>query len=149
VNHTLLIEQLIRHEDLRLFVYDDATGEPIRKGDTLKGNPTIGIGRELSRRGISRTEALMMVENDVTEVEQQLKQLACWSGLTELRQRVLAEMAFQLGHAGLLEFRKMFAAIESDDFDKAADEMRSSLWARQTPGRADTLARMMQHDKGD
>jgi lysozyme len=138
VNHTLLIEQLIRHEGLKLHPYKDTVGKW-----------TIGIGRNLDDKGISRTEALMMVENDVTEVEQQLKQLACWSGLTELRQRVLAEMAFQLGNAGLLEFRKMFAAIESGDFDKAADEMLDSHWHQQTPGRAITLARMMQHGKGD
>jgi len=52
-----LIDLLIHHEGIRLFVYDDATGKPITAGSICQGNPTIGIGRELSKTGISESEA--------------------------------------------------------------------------------------------
>jgi lysozyme len=48
---TNLQKLLIKHEDLRLFAYDDATGKPLKPGDTLKGHVSIGIGRNLEGYG--------------------------------------------------------------------------------------------------
>ena len=50
-----MVEQLIPEESERYFVYDDATGKTILKGSTVVGNPTIGIGRNLSGEGLSIT----------------------------------------------------------------------------------------------
>ena len=36
-----VIEQLKRHEGLRLCVYDDATGREIKQGSRVQGHPTI------------------------------------------------------------------------------------------------------------
>ena len=48
-------------------VYDDATGKPIRAGDTLIGHPTLGFGRNLSGKGIEDDEAEVMeaLERDI------------------------------------------------------------------------------------
>jgi lysozyme len=39
-----------------------------------------------------------------------------------------------------MRFKKTLAALEARDFDRAADEALDSLWARQTPNRAERIA---------
>ena len=52
-------------------------------------------------------------------------------------------MAYQMGLEGVLNFKKMWAAIEVDDYVTAAAEMINSRWAMQTPARANRLADRM------
>jgi lysozyme len=56
---------------------------------------------------------------------------------------VLTEMAFQMGWTGLHKFVKMFEAINNNDLELASREMLDSKWAKQTPGRANGLARKL------
>jgi lysozyme len=132
VNRAKLLDQLVAHEGLRLKAYLCPAGKL-----------TIGIGRNLEDTGITRQEAFMLASNDVARIEGELAGLACWAGLSDARQRVLCDMAFNIGVSGLMQFRKMLAAIEANDFERAADEMLRSKWARQVKGRAEALARMM------
>ena len=60
-----------------------------------------------------------------------------------LRADVLVNMAFNVGVAGLLKFRKTLEAICNDDYDTAAGEMLNSKWASQVKSRAVYLARQM------
>jgi len=62
----------------------------------------------------------------------------------EVRRAVLICMSFQLGHAGLMAFKNMWAAIAREDYTTAAREMLASRWARQTPGRAKRMAALME-----
>jgi lysozyme len=55
----------------------------------------------------------------------------------------MINMAFNLGFAGMMKFKKMIAAIEKKDFEQAATEMLNSRWADQVGERADRLAKMM------
>ena len=66
-----------------------------------------------------------------------------YDNLSENRQAVLIEMAYQLGEAGLMSFVKMRAAVSKEDFGTAAAEMLESKWATQTPERAARLAGRM------
>jgi lysozyme len=135
---------LAREEGLRLTVYDDATGQPLRPGSTLRGHPTIGIGRCLDRRGITAAEALALLENDLAEIRAGVAQALPWvAELTPNRRTVLEAMAFQLGLAGLLGFKGTLAALRRGDHEAAAAGMLASLWARQTPARAQRMAAMM------
>jgi lysozyme len=138
MNRAKLLEQLVEHEGCELKPYRDTSGKW-----------TIGIGRNLDDKGISRREALMMASNDIAEIEPQLEALAVWSTLTDARQRVLADMAFNLGFRGLMKFARMLKALESGDYEAAADEMLASRWAGQVKGRAQTLARMMRTGSDD
>lgn len=61
----------------------------------------------------------------------------------DFRIGILSEMAYQLGFAGLLNFKKMWRAVRDMDYDKAAAEMKDSLWFKQTPVRAGNLADKM------
>ena len=50
--------------------------------------------------------------------------------------RVLANMCFNLGITRLLKFKNFLAAMENNDWDKAAVEMLDSRWAIQVGPRA-------------
>jgi lysozyme len=119
--------QLIRHEGLRLKPYRD-----------LYGNLTIGVGRNLDSRGISRDESLFLLKNDIDEVVNSLEVNLPWvDQLSEDHFLVLVNMAFQMGIVGLLRFKNFLSYLESGDFVKAGDAMLDSKWAREdSPKRA-------------
>ncbi len=132
-------------EGRRLFVYDDATGLPLKKGDTLQGNPTIGVGRCLSTRGISNDEADLLKVNDLTLVRQAVAHALPWvTAVSANRQAVLQCMAFQLGVSGLLEFRVMLSYCQQARYQDAAAAGRQSRWYEQTPERAEKLMAMLE-----
>ena len=73
--------------------------------------------------------------------------LPYFNGLDGPRQRVLAEMAFNIGMEapdGLLGFVHMLAAVQAGRYDMAAAEMLRSHWAVQVGSRAKRLADLMQ-----
>lgn len=56
---------------------------------------------------------------------------------------VTSHMAYNLGLTGLNNFKKMWAGIENNDYETAADEMLDSKWYRQVPARAQKLSDRM------
>tara|TARA_R110002020_G_scaffold39742_2_gene117746 strand:- start:443 stop:3895 length:3453 start_codon:yes stop_codon:yes gene_type:complete len=58
---------------------------------------------------------------------------------------IVTNMAFNMGRSRLSGFRKMFAAISERDYERAADEMLDSKWAKQVKGRAEELAQRMEN----
>jgi len=52
---------------------------------------------------------------------------------------VVTEMSYQMGIKGVSAFVRMWAAIERGDYEDAAREGLDSLWATQTPERAERL----------
>lgn len=130
-----LRDDLIRHEGLRLFPYRDS-----------EGLLTIGVGRNIEERGISREEALYLLDNDIREHTSELRaRFQVVDTLTEARRDVLINMAFNMGVPRLAGFLRMWAAIEAGDWRKAAAEMLDSEWALQVGDRAIELAHVMQY----
>jgi lysozyme len=131
---TDIFDQLvIPEEGQRLAVYDDATGKP--------GHPTIGRGRALDTQGISQEEMLYLYQNDKQRVLAAVLNALPWAThLAPLRLGVLCAMAFQIGIAGLLEFHQTLAAIKDGNWQAAHDGMLDSVWAKQTPLRAQRMA---------
>ena len=132
MNRQLLRSQLERHEGLRLKPYNDTVGKL-----------TIGYGRNLEDVGISRDEADFMLDNDIDQVERQLETVDEYRDLDAVRQAVIANMAFNLGFAGLMGFKNMWAAIGRRDWESASEEMLNSKWARQVGVRAVELSEIM------
>lgn len=125
-----LIEQLIRDEGIRLHAYRDTVGKL-----------TIGCGRNLDDIGISRDEAIMLLQNDIaTAKEQLLLQLPWAMELDEVRRDALINMTFNLGIGHLLAFKKFLAALRAADYSVASHEMLDSTWAQQVGPRAHRLA---------
>lgn len=124
---------LISHENYRQFPYTDSTG-----------HLTVGIGRNLTDRGISTTEAFYLLDDDVQYFVGKLNYfLPFYSKLNEYRQIALVDMCFNLGIQGLLNFKEMIIAFEHNDYEKAADEMLNSKWAEQTKERATCIANII------
>ena len=133
MNIETLRAELMRDEGVRLKPYQDSVGKL-----------TIGVGRNLDDVGISQDEVANLLDNDIKRTMAELdKSLPWWRNLDEVRQRVLLNMAFNLGVAGLLGFKNTLAAIQNDKWGEAADGMLASKWAKQVGGRAQRLAVMM------
>jgi lysozyme len=131
-----LKEQLIRHEGLRLTVYDCPAGYK-----------TIGVGRNIEQKGITEDEALYLLENDIKYFTRQLEDnLIGFQDLSEDKKAVLVNMAFNLGVNGLLKFKNMLAAITEERWEDASSEMLNSRWADQVGNRAIELAEAMAND---
>lgn len=132
MNRQLLLEQLQRHEGLRLKPYRDT-----------EGKLTVGYGRNLDDCGISEDEAGFMLDNDIDEVVADLERMPLYLRLDPIRKVVLANMCFNLGLTRFLEFRRMLAALADEDWERAAAEMMDSKWARQVGSRAVELSELM------
>lgn len=145
VDRVKLIDELIRDEcrggKPELKMYPDS-----------KGIPTIGIGHNLRDKGISNAVAFLIAHEDIDEVEAALTDhLPWWTKLDEVRQRVLVNMAFNMGvgpapenpTGKLLTFVHTLALIETGDYDAAADHMVQSAWFKQVGVRAVRLVEAM------
>ncbi len=131
-------EQLVRHEGLRL--------KPYR---CTAGKLTIGIGRNLDDCGISQSEAYVMLINDIMNCEKQLQAKIpdIYNGLDEVRKSVLLNMCFNLGISGLLGFKNTLAFVKAGDWERAANNMLVSKWAKQVGRRAIELSELMRKGK--
>lgn len=82
---------------------------------------------------------------DIDEATEGCRENFPWfDALNEPRQAVLVSMAFQMGIHRLLGFVNTLKAIGDGKYGAAADGMRSSVWAHQTPLRAIRLAEQME-----
>ena len=59
-------------------------------------------------------------------------------------QLVIANMCFQLGRPRLSKFKNFIAAVKTQDWNRAADEMKDSRWYKQTTARAERLISRIQ-----
>lgn len=133
-----LRDMLIGDEEYKQFPYNDTTG-----------HLTIGIGRNLTDRGVSTSEALAMLDNDIIYFTHKLNHyFPFFDELDDMRKIILINMCFNLGIFGLLEFKNMLSAIQDKNYKLAAIEMLDSKWATQVKGRADRLAAMMRDGEG-
>ena len=128
-----LKEQLIRHEGLRLTVYDCPAGYK-----------TVGVGRNLEGKGITEEEAMYLLDNDIKDFQESLsKELLWFDSLDECRRNILTNMAFNLGVSGLLKFKNTLTAVENKNWEEAASQMLESRWAEQVGSRAVELSELM------
>src|SRR5258706_14343072 len=97
VNLLFLRDRLVLEEDLRLQLYTDTVGKL-----------TIGVGRNLTDNGISRDEAILMLDNDIRKAFNDCYKAFTWFHfLDDVRQEVILDMTFNMGLPRLVGFRKM------------------------------------------
>tara|TARA_R110000764_G_scaffold105940_1_gene191638 strand:- start:56 stop:502 length:447 start_codon:yes stop_codon:yes gene_type:complete len=138
-----LADMLTADEGLRLKVYDDHNGDPIKKGYTVIAQPTLGVGRELSMFGITEDEARYLLINDINRVLKEAKAFEWWKLLNKPRKICVANMLFNLGLTRFNKFKKFQAALNTESWSIAADEMMDSKWAKQVKTRAQRLEKIM------
>jgi lysozyme len=127
-----LWDQLALHEGRRAKPYTDTVGKL-----------TIGVGRNLTDKGLSDSEIDYLLMNDIRECTDDLKTFLWWDDLDEVRRNVLIDMRFNLGPSRFRQFKATLAAVAMGDYVTASDQMLKSKWAAQVKGRARRLARMM------
>lgn len=119
-------------------------GERLKPYKDTVGKLTIGVGRNLDDVGISEDESSYLLGNDIDRTMLALDgALPWWRQLNEVRQRVVVNMAFNMGIHGLLLFKQTLAAMQAGDYAHAADQMLNSTWATQVGLRAARLSKMM------
>lgn len=131
MNYRDFAKKLItENEDNRLFAYDDATGDKIVPGYKMKGHPTIGVGRALDVKGISKDESYMLLQRDLFDAAKgiEAQNLSFWKELSYQRKAVLVDMAHNMGITGLMGFKQMMKALALKNYDKAALELKASSY---------------------
>jgi lysozyme len=130
-----MIEDLLKlHEGVRRFPYKDT-----------KGNITIGIGRNLTGKGLSESEIYFLLENDINEAQRDLFINLSWTlGLDKVRQVALIDMCFNMGIKGLLTFKNTLPLIKNGKYEQAAKNLRKSKWYKDVKsGRGERIIGMI------
>lgn len=149
MDNTKLVQELRDDEGEKLRAYKDHLGYwTIGVGhliDPARGANPAPFGIDLRNGGfITAEQSEQLLLADIAEKEKQLDaRLTWWRTLSDNRQRVLLNMAFQLGINGLLAFKNTLARAHQGDYPGAAAGMLASKWATQTPNRAKRLADRM------
>lgn len=140
-----LIEQLKEHEGFESNYYEcSANKKTIGYGCNVEANPLPPyLCRDFDLAPMTKDEAEHLLIGHVMLVGEMLLGHFNYKKLSNARQAVLINMAFNIGVSGLLLFKKMFKALENNDFEQAANEMLNSKWAGQVGCRSDELAEQM------
>ncbi|MEX3933251.1 glycoside hydrolase family protein [Paraburkholderia phymatum] len=138
----LLEAELRRDEGVRRWPYRDT-----------KGIQTTGVGRNLQAKPLpsswayplSDAQIQQLLDGDVADTFAVLdRNLPWWRSLDEVRQRVVANMAFNLGIGKLLGFKNTLAAMQRGSYAVAAAGMKASDWYGQVGQRAVRLCKAME-----
>jgi lysozyme len=142
-----LVEALKLHEGLRLSPYHDT-----------KGFLTIGYGHNLDAKplawlrpatAITKRIAEAILDMDVDDAIRGLDTgLPWWRELDDVREQVLADMAFNMGMGapgggGLRSFVTTLGHVRAGRWAQAKAGMLASKWHRDVGARAEELAEMM------
>lgn len=148
-NSEELKEELSRDEGRRAMPYKDT-----------KGIWTVGVGRNLEANGLPVDMLVKIIErsggleggeidelltNDIREAEIAADALhPAWRELSDTRQRVLLNMALNMGVTTFSKFRKFWSAVRGSDWLEAGREMEDSAWWDQVGPRAVRLREMLE-----
>ena len=136
-------------EDLKARIKKHEGFVPKIYRDSL-GYATIGYGHlvlptDSFQDGVeySETELNEVFEKDFQNAVDNANKLIGDISLVYQAREVICEMVFQLGIGGVSKFKNMWKALDQGDYQTAAEQMLDSLWAKQTPKRAESLSNIM------
>ena len=136
-------EDLVRHEGYVTEIYLCS-----------ENYPTFGIGHMVTEDDMEHTWPVgtPVTDERILQVFHDDCNAACtdasalflnFSSHPENVQRVLVNMAFNLGRSRLGKFKNMITAVNEGNYSKAADEMVDSKWYRQVKRRGEELVEIM------
>lgn len=107
-------------------------------------NWTIGIGHKINndyphRKNfyISDEQVNQLFLTDILKAKKEARLLvSSFDNQPKSVRIIIISMIFNLGQNGLAHFYHFRLALDEEDYKKAADELRNSLWAKQLPQRA-------------
>lgn len=121
-----------------------------------EGYPTVACGIKVGPKGAQLSNYAFTVPREVgdvwlesfvsTTIEKMNANpsiVAALKACNPARRDILISMAYQMGVGGLAAFKNTLAMIAAGNYAGAANGMLSSLWAKQTPKRAQRHAEVM------
>lgn len=138
----LLNKELRRDEGVERNIYRDT-----------KGIQTVGVGHNIEAHPLPEgwtcpltdEQIDQLLAEDLESVFSDLdRAYPWWRKMSYPRQRVIANMMFNMGLMKLSGFKNTLAAMEQGRYMATAEGMMASLWAKQVGDRADRLAEMME-----
>ena len=129
-------------------------GRKLKKYKCTAGHWTIGIGHNLDAKPKMREwlipdtitdkecDAIFIVDIQDT-VESLTKAYPNLRALTPARRDAVLNMAFQMGTAGVMKFKKMLAALDDKGWQRAKAMALDSDWVTKTPKRAARVANQL------
>ncbi len=144
-NIDTIIVDIVRHEGMIFEVYLDSegyktfgVGHLIKAGDPEFGKP---VGTPVSEERVldAFREDLAVT---IAECEKLFPEIGSYPDEVQC---ILVNMTFNLGRPRLSKFKKMIAAVEENDWNRAADEMKNSKWYRQVKTRGVELVERMRN----
>ena len=125
-----LTESIKKHEGFVNHVYKDSLGLD-----------TLGYGTLMP---ITKQEGEILLQHRLNNMIQSLvTSEPFYNELPQDKADIIAEMAYQMGVSGVLEFKNMWNALKKRDYQAASFHMIQSKWAEQTPNRAKELSERM------
>lgn len=135
--------QIKEHEGFVPRVYKDSLGKR-----------TIGYGHLCvepeqwdDEKEYTKEELELVFDKDFDEALKNAESLIGDRPVNFIAKQVIIEMVFQLGIGGVSKFKKMWSALDNEDYGEASFQMMDSLWAKQTPKRAEKLSHKMRSAK--
>ena len=136
MNMEKLMHELIGDEGFKYEIYLDHLGYP-----------TMGVGHLITEKDeeygkiigtpVSEDRIKECLDNDIKIVCEELDMKEpWWRNLSDNRQRVVANMCFNLGYPRLSGFKRFLAAMNTAQWEVAAEEMLDSRWSTQVGDRA-------------
>ena len=141
MNMDRLKDSVKQHEGYRNKVYLDTLGKR-----------TVGVGHlcveDFWEDDKEYEESFLMeiLEKDLQEAIHGARSLMGEYGcadIDEQAEEILIEMVFQLGKTGVSKFKNMWKCLSELNYVGASYEMLDSKWAKQTPNRAKSMAKIM------
>ncbi len=126
---------LEKDEGVRFKPYMDTTG-----------NITIGVGHNLSTRGVTYATVLQILGEDMDQAEKDTVDVFgkdFFETLEDNRKIALCSLLFNLGKIRILAFQPTIALILKKDWAAVKMHLLGSKWAGQVKGRAERIASML------
>ena len=148
MNISALMHELMLDEGYKYEIYLDHLGYPTFGVGHLITEKDEEYGKEVGTP-ISKERIEKCLQQDIKIVCEELDMNEpWWRNLDNNRQRVVANMCFNLGYPRFSKFKKFIAAMQVSQWEKAAEEMMDSKWATQVGERAIRLRdRVLNADK--
>ena len=125
-----LIDSIKKHEGYVAIVYKDSLGID-----------TIGYGFAIKDLELDEDIGEMILERKVKNLVVRIDNKYSWyKYMPQDIKDVVIEMCYQLGVGGFSKFKKTISYLQNKQWEDASIEMLDSLWAKQTPNRAEELS---------
>jgi lysozyme len=146
MNRDQLLKDLAKDEGFKPYLYDDFNGRPITKGSKVIGNPTIAFGWSVSTEPCTEELGNYILGYFADDSWNDLVKALPWVlDLPESVQRALANMSYNLGVKSLTHFYTFLNYLQQKKFSEAADDLKTTLWAKQVGPRATRIEELIRH----